>query len=265
MFTEETLTLSSGRTQVVHRAGEGPPLMWLHSLYGFDPDDPMLRRLVEQYAVIAPVAPGMTDLQEIADVPGVQDLALHYDDILVAAGLDGLPVVGHSFGAMMAAELAAHVPDRVSRLVLLSPIGLWDDAEPVADVFAVPYTEVSELLFADPSRSNLRATETADGQRDVEAVVALAQAMTTVAKYLWPIPDRGLRRRLHRISAPAIVVFGDQDAFVPSSYGARFAGLMPDARSEVVAGAGHMVHFDQQDVTGELVAGFLGSAALVRS
>jgi pimeloyl-ACP methyl ester carboxylesterase len=263
MFTEETLTLTSGRTQVVHRAGEGPPLVWLHSLYGFDPDDPMLRSLVERYAVFAPVAPGMTDLEEIADVPAVQDLALHYDDILIAAGLDGVPVVGHSFGAMMAAELAAHVPERVSQLVLLSPIGLWDDEEPVADLFAVPYAEVSELLFANPSRSQLRAMETADGERDVEAVVALAQAMTTVAKYLWPIPDRGLRRRLHRISAPALVVFGEEDAFVPASYGERFVRRMPDARSAVVPGAGHMVHFDEPEAVRELVGSFLGLPALV--
>jgi pimeloyl-ACP methyl ester carboxylesterase len=265
MFTEETLTLSSGRTQLVHRGGEGPPLVWLHSLYGFDPEDPILRTLVEHYAVFAPVAPGMTDLQEIADVPAVHDLALHYDDILNAAGLDAVPVVGHSFGAMMAAELAAHVPERVSQLVLLSPIGLWDDDEPVADLFAVPYTEVSELLFANPSRSNLRAMESADGERDVEAVVALAQAMTTVAKYLWPIPDRGLCRRLHRISAPALVVFGEEDAFVPPSYGERFARLMPDARSEVVAGAGHMVHFEQPEAVRELVGSFLGTTALVGS
>jgi pimeloyl-ACP methyl ester carboxylesterase len=263
MFTEETLTLTSGRRQVVHRAGEGPPLVWLHSLFGFDPDDALARRLAEDYSVIAPVAPGMTDLQEIADVPDVHDLALHYDDVLIAAGVGAVPVVGHSFGAMMAAELAAHVPDRVSQLVLLSPLGLWDDDEPVADLFAVPYTEASALLFHDPLRSNLRSTESLDGERDVETVVALAQAMTTVAKYLWPIPDRGLRRRLHRIGAPALIIFGEEDAFVPSSYGERFAELLPDARCELVSDAGHMLQFEQPEAVDRLVSSFLGSAALL--
>lgn len=265
MFDSETLVLSSGRRQVVHRAGDGPPLVWLHSLYGFDPEDPVLLALTEHYSVTAPVTPGMTDLKEIDDVPGIHDLALHYDDIFVAAGLGSVPVVGHSFGAMMAAELAAHVPDRVSRLVLLSPPGLWNDDYQVADLFAVPYAEVSEILFADPSQSNLRAEVDESGERDVEAVVALAQAMTTLAKYLWPIPDRGLRRRLHRINAPTLVAFGEEDTWIPARYGDDFARLIPDARSETIPDAGHMVQLEQPDRVAQLVTEFLGAAALART
>jgi pimeloyl-ACP methyl ester carboxylesterase len=261
MFTQDTLQLANGREHTVYRGGDGPPLVWLHSLYGFDADDPMLLRLAEHYSVLAPVTPGMTDLDEIADVPSVHDLALLYDDIVRAAGLDRVPVVGHSFGAMMAAELAAHVPDRVSQLVLLAPLGLWEDDDPVFDLFAVPYANVAEHLFVDPSKATLASEETDTGERDVERAVAIAQAMITVAKYLWPIPDRGLHRRLHRIDAPTLVVFGDEDGFVPASYGDRFAASIPDARSSTVASAGHMLHIDEPDATAQLVAEFLGVPA----
>lgn len=264
MFAEENIEMPTGQRQVVHSAGEGPPLVWLHSLYGFDPDDPVLQSLVENHSVSAPVAPGMTDLAEIYDVPDVHDLALYYDDLLEAIGLDSVPVVGHSFGAMMAAELACHVPRRVSRLALLSPIGLWNDEQPVADLFAVPYADVAQVLFHDPSKANLASDGSDTEERDVERAVALAQAMTTVAKYLWPIPDRGLRRRLHRIQAPTLIAFGEQDAFVPASYGEAFADLVPDARSELVGEAGHMVQVEQPLAVASLVTEFLMSPAIRR-
>lgn len=247
MWRDETLTLPSGRQQVVHRAGSGAPLLWLHSLYGFESDDPVATSLAERHEVIAPATPGTTDLAELDDIDTVAELALHYDDLLETLGVGPLPVVGHSFGAMIGAELAAHFPARVSSLALLSPLGLWDDDEPVTDVFAVPYTEVADVLFADPSRAALRSQETESGERDVEAVVALAQAMTTVAKFLWPIPDRGLGRRLYRVRMPSLVVFGDKDRFVPAAYGPRFAALLPQGRSEIVSDAGHMIQREQPD------------------
>lgn len=259
MWDEQILELASGRRQVVHRAGEGPPLLWLHSLYGFEPDDAVLAELARERTVIAPAAPGMTDLTELDDIDDVHDLALHYDDLLDAVGLERVDVVGHSFGAMIGAELAAHFPRRVARLALLSPLGLWDDDEPIEDVFAVPYTDVAGLLFADPSNANLRAQETESGERDIEAVVALAQAMTTVAKFLWPVPDKGLRKRLYRVSAPTLVVYGEKDAFVPPGYGERFAALLRDVRAELVSDAGHMIQREQPAAVAALLRGFLDS------
>ncbi len=78
---------------------------------------------------------------------------LDYDDLLRHMKLGPLPVIGHSFGAMMAAELAAHFPDRAERLVLIAPVGLWNDAYPVADLFAVPGIEMDALLVARRRRA----------------------------------------------------------------------------------------------------------------
>src|SRR5258708_407515 len=134
----ETLTLPSGGHQVIYRAGNGPPLVWLHSLYGVEADAPVIDALARQYTVFAPLAPGFADLDELASMRDIHDLALHYDDVLEALGLAEVPVAGHSFGGMIAAEIAAHVPARVARLILLSPLGLWNDDYPVADLFGIP-------------------------------------------------------------------------------------------------------------------------------
>ena len=228
---------SLGREQVVYRAGSGPPLVWLHSLYGVEADAPLIEALAEHYSVYAPLAPGFADLDELNDIHDIHDLAMHYDDVMDALELPEAVVAGHSFGAMLAAELAAHFPSRVSRLVLLSPLGLWNDRYPVADLWGVPAGELPKLLYADPSR----APSTGNSKPDVEKVIALTRGMTTVARFLWPIPDRGLARRLRRVRAPTLVVHGDQDRFVPVQYADDFVRLLSDARRVLIPGAGHML------------------------
>jgi pimeloyl-ACP methyl ester carboxylesterase len=69
--------------------------------------------------------------------------------------------------------------------------------------------------------------------------------MTSVAKFIWPIPDKGLRRRLPRVTAKTLVVFGADDAFVPAIYADEFAAAIPGARKAVIPDAAHMVPYEK--------------------
>jgi pimeloyl-ACP methyl ester carboxylesterase len=138
MFHSEFLELSGGRRVQVHRAGQGPTVVWLHGPHGVRKNDPVIAELAKRYAVVAPVAPGFNDVDELGDIRDVHDLALHYDDVLEALGLDGIALVGHSFGAMIAAELAAHVPKRVARLVLPSPSARRRSSGPICSRGPMP-------------------------------------------------------------------------------------------------------------------------------
>src|ERR1700730_15481988 len=121
-FDERTEALASGRRQVLNAAGIGSPVVWLHGLGGVEPNDPLLAALAREHRVIAPLPPGFRDLEELEGLATFHDLALHYDDLLEALRLESVTLVGHSFGAMTAAEVAAHFPRRVSALVLLSAL-----------------------------------------------------------------------------------------------------------------------------------------------
>ena len=191
-LAQETVELASGRTQVVFRAGEGPPLVWLHPADGIQPEHPVVQALAEHFSVVAPLAPGFADLAELDDVWDVHDLALRYDDIFEALGLEHATVIGHSFGGMVAAELAAHYPNRVGRLVLIAPVGLWNEDYPVTDIFAVDLPDLPGVLFEDEAVAALAFPPAPEGEPDVETTVTLVQGMTSVTKFMWPIPDRGL-------------------------------------------------------------------------
>lgn len=263
MFVTETTSVSGGRAWRVRCAGAGPDLVWLHGLEGFDPGDPSLALLAERFRVTAPVAPGFTRLEDIADIDDVHDLALAYDDLFAARGLAGVTVVGHSFGAMIAAEIAAHVPWRVSRLVLLAPFGLWNEAYPVANVFAKRPAELQALAWADDDARRRAAARVPDPRTaaGVEAVLARIQGLTAATKFMWPVPDKGLRKRLPRISAETVVLIGAEDAIVPPRYGADFAAAIPRCESVTVEGAGHMLPYERPGEVMRHVAALAGHAA----
>jgi len=245
MFESEILELFGRRHVQVYRAGQGPKIVWLHGPHGVLKNDPVIAELAKRHSVIAPVAPGFNNVDELDEVRDVHDLALHYDDVFEALRLDGISLIGHSFGAMIAAEVAAHVPKRVDRLVLISPFGLWRDDYPVADLFARPYTSIDRILWKTGEPSGAIADPANFPNDPIEKAVVISQAMTSVAKFIWPIPDKGLRRRLPRVTAKTMVVFGAEDEFVPAIYADEFASAILGARKVVIADAAHMVPYEK--------------------
>ncbi|MGH8999250.1 MAG: alpha/beta fold hydrolase, partial [Acidimicrobiia bacterium] len=84
-------------------------------------------------------------------------------------------------------------------------------------------------------------------------------AMGVAGKFWWPIPDRGLRRRIHRIAAPTLVVWGEADGIISPDYAADFARLVPGGRAEVLPGAAHVPQLERFDVVAPMVSEFLAS------
>ncbi len=163
-------------------------------------------------------------------------------------------LVGHSFGGMLAAEVAAHTPKRVARLVLVSPLGLWNDDFPVEDLLARPYPRIDELLWRG---STTPPPEPAppDPETLADQLYETVTAVGAVARYTWPIPDKGLRRRLHRISAPTLVIFGKEDAFVSPRYAPEFTAAIADARSVLLSGS-HMAPYEQPQAFAQAIQEF---------
>jgi pimeloyl-ACP methyl ester carboxylesterase len=214
----------------VWEAGQGAPLGVLAGLGGAPRWTPFLERL--------PGATGHDRLDDLADwVAATLDL-------LEAAGLVGADLAGLSVGGALAAEAAAFAPGLVRRLVLVSPLGLFDEAEPVADVFAQRPDQLPALLAAHPERVVAQLAPPA-GEDPVEWQIVQVRAMEAAARLLWPTGDRGLRKRLHRIRVPTLLVWGEADRVVPPSYAKRVAaGLGGPAEVRLLAGAGHRVDLD---------------------
>ena len=253
---ERFVELRDGRFKIrVLQAGQGQPVLFLHGASGLF-WDPLMDALAADRRVLAPEHPGAGESQGLEHIEDLWDLVLYYDELLDTFGLSRVSLVGHSFGGMVAAEIAATNPERVERLVLVSPLGLWRDDHPVPDLSGIPRDRVPQLLFADPA-GPAAALLPAPDPTDPEQLLQASLTTASILQFIWPLPDKGLRRRLYRVHAPTLVVWGAQDRLVHPDYGEDFAAAIADARLELVDGAGHLPHLEQPDRTAQIVRSFL--------
>ncbi|MET0544765.1 MAG: alpha/beta hydrolase [Caulobacterales bacterium] len=265
-FTLKSITLDGARGPIAALSG-GPlravqsPVFFVHGEGGLAPDDPFLLMLAQNHRVIAPILPGFAGGERgapIEDVRDMLDFTLFGLEALEASGLRDPIVMGHSMGGMVAAEMAAVAPQSVTRLTLISALGLWLDEHPIADLFAAMPFELPALLFHDQAESAERMARAGvigggfdpganDPNAFVEHMVRNARNLGAAGKLMFPIPDRGLKQRLYRIRARTSVIWGDNDRVTPSIYGEAFASSIAAARLIVVPEAGHMAHWEQPE------------------
>jgi pimeloyl-ACP methyl ester carboxylesterase len=243
--------------------GSGPPLVYLHGPWGPAPDRAFVARLAERHKVFAPKFPGTSagDPNSVHALDGWHDLVVYTGELFDRLGLNAPALAGHSFGALLAAEFAAAAPRAVSRLILIDPVGLWRDDHPVknwmilseearkAALFAAPDGEASRRFFAVPSDPQARV--------EVQSQFIWAQACT--GKFVWPVADRGLARRIHRIAAPTLILWGAADGIVAPSYAQEFGERIAGAKVEVIAQAGHLPQLEQQERVVAAIGKFLGA------
>ena len=188
------------------------------------------------------------------------DLVVYYGELFEQLELAAPALVGHSFGGLVAAEFAAAAPKSVGRLVLIDPVGLWRDDLPVKNWMLLSDKARRPCAVRRSRRRGgaalLRGAErSAEARIDTLAQFIWAQACT--GKFVWPIADRGFKKRAHRIAAPTLIVWGKADGIIAPAYAQEFAGRIAGARIELIDRAGHLPHLEQPEAVAKAVRGFL--------
>jgi len=193
-------------------------------------------------------------------------------DAMVDALLDALPRpaawLGWSLGGLLASRAAVVQPARVNALVMLASTPCfvrrpgWQSAmlPALLDTFA---TE----LQADYSRTlnrflslQVRGSAQANQALKILRGKLLAHGEPSTAALqagLDILRSSDLREQVCAIQCPVMLLMGERDTLVPVNAGRESANLFPDARLEVVEGAGHAPFISQPDVVATLVRDFL--------
>jgi len=227
-------------------------LLYLFGIAGHPELSPAMQRLVGAgWDVVVPQVPGFDGRSGFVAPDEYLDWIATFFDAIDATGALPCPVVGASLGGLLAAELAALRPEAVTKLVLLDPIGICDDTHPGFDLFAAPAAERMGHLFAKgvPSAFADRFAELGPE----EAPVARYLCDIAAASVVWPLGDRGVAKRLHRIRAPRLTLWGDLDELLPVSLAARWGG------AQMIAGAGHLVEWDAPEAVATAIGAFLAA------
>ena len=260
MNTRTCQTKRGARVQVIE-GGRGAPLVFLHGAGGLFRDNPFLDALAQRYHVYAPEWPGYGESSGEEFLHDMLDFALHGWDVVEALDLQRPHLVGHSMGGMIAAEMACIAPHDVAKLVLVGAAGLWIPEHPIPDLFALLPFEFAQLLFHDPVAGAAMLTGGFDFG-NLEAMrdfyIMNARQMAVAGKILFPIPNRGIARRLYRLSAETALLWGQNDKLIPPVYAGKWKEQIPRARLVVIDNAGHMLPYEQSAAFVAAVTDFLG-------
>lgn len=272
-ITTRVLTLRSG----IHvRIAEcGPPggasvvLLsgWGACLYLYRRNLPALASAGYRAVAVDMVGQGFSDKPSDPATYTVPSLAGHVLEVLDALGLPRTALVGQSLGGRIALEVALTAPDRVTRLILISPAGLTDIAltrakallpEPLAPLLARHggrWTYVLGLRFAAGSLA--QPTEHDIDEYAAAADPALARALIyTLHRVDWrPLS----RARLAQLSKPLLVITGSRDRIIPSGDVPRRLRDVPQAHHVQIEGGGHMPNEEAPELVNRELVNFLGS------
>jgi pimeloyl-ACP methyl ester carboxylesterase len=253
-MTARMIRIAGSDLEVVER-GAGRPLLFLHAGEGLAPERPWLDLLARRYRVIAPSHPGWGNSPLIDGVGVVDDLAYLYLDFAAELGLQDAVLVGADFGGWVAAEIMVRSTARFRHLVLAAPLGVkfaGREERDIADIHAMPHAEYLERAWADPAKGEVDFARLPDSE-----LAAIVRAREALALYGWKpyMHNPRLRRWLHRIDRPTLLLWGATDRIVTPQYGENWRRAVPDARLELIPEAGHFPHWEQpQDFVDKLAA-----------
>ncbi len=256
-YRSEFRDVGGVRTHLL-RGGRGAPLLVLHPEYGADQWSPYHDLLAARFHVLAPDHPGFGQSERPEWLDGIDDLVFHYLDLLDILRLERVAIVGISLGGWIAAELAVAHTSRIDRLVLVGAGGIKTDGLEPFDLFLHPIEETLQHLFHDPTR----AAQLLPVEMGPEVIVRGYREATTLARLMWNpyFYSPKLARRLARITAPTLIVWGQNDAFLPLEYGKAYAECIPDAKLVLIPDCGHLVPYEQARAFSEHVIEFLTQA-----
>ncbi|PIT82851.1 alpha/beta fold hydrolase [Limnohabitans sp. 15K] len=248
---------------------DGPVLLLLH---GFGSSlqtwDVWSSQLEQNFRVIRLDLPGfgLTGPSPVNDYSEKNDLAT-LTRFVNKLGLSSFSVIGHSMGGKMAWGLAAAEPDRVKALVLMAPDGFPD----AKDIGSKPYEMPSVMglmKFCLPKLLVRKSIEPAFFNTNAltDHLVNRYYDMLRAPGVRAAILDRGNQTvytdpvpRLKRITAPTLLIWGEQDRLIPSSNAKSYAGVLPVSKTVLLPNLGHLIQEEQPEVGLRQVTEFLTS------
>lgn len=232
-------------------AGKGPPMLLLHGFGGSATNwFCVMESLGRSFHVLAIDQVGFGASDKPRREYNADFLADNAHAVLRKLGVRRAVVAGASMGGHVAASLAARHPDDVAALVLVDSGGL--DLPAHADLPRDPRTLAEEAtimraIFADP-----RLVTPALVEQRLSAHLRNGDSYTL--RHFGGGDD--LEELLPKIKAPALVIWGSDDAILPRAYANEYARRIKGARVAIVEHAGHAPYLERPASFVDALLGF---------
>jgi pimeloyl-ACP methyl ester carboxylesterase len=237
--------------------GSGAPILLIPSEEGLEAQLPVIDELAKTQKVVIAFPPGFGRSERPDWMSNPDDLAYVMLDLASQLGLEKPALVGFSFSGWVAAEMAVKNAGAFSKLVLVGAVGVKIGGPydvDIQDVWLQHPAKVAAFKWADPEKANRDYSGCSD-----EELSIVARNVESFARFGWEpyMHNPKLKHRLHRVSIPTHLIWGDKDGVVTKDYGCAFAGLIPGASFETVANAGHYPQLEQPEAFAKALTKFL--------
>lgn len=235
--------------------GKGPPLLLLHGMDGVEGAAALIDALAQNYEVYAPSHPGFGASALPSGATTVDDIAYTYLDLLELLDLRDVVVAGFSFGGWLAAEILVKDCSRAARVVLGAPLGLRTGdrrTRRVADIFVLDERE-KEARMQHTKAAPIAVAELSDTALERKMRNTEALSRFGWSPYLY---NPKLAQRLHRINAPVLMLWGEEDQIAPIAYGKDYASSLAAASFEAIPQCGHRIYVDQPAAAAQHIHAF---------
>lgn len=252
----DTMVSVAGCRIRLMRGGRGAPVLFLHGSGGVGIWLPCMAQLARRFDVIAPEHPGFGASDTPPWLDTVSDLANFYLGFIEQLDLRGVHLVGSSLGGWIAADLAVRNGSRLASLTLIGAAGIHvKDVEQV-DGFLDNEEQRIRNLFHD--RDLAEAVIASSARPELEDT--MLKNRTTTARLAWQPRnhDPQLRKWLHRIKVPTLLIWGDDDKVFPRDYALAYQELIPGAKVVVLPECGHLPHVEKGEVFVAEFEAFIG-------
>lgn len=250
------ITIGDAKIEL-ERRGKGKPLLLLPSEEALEPDAPFINELARKFEVIIPQAPGYGRSNRPDWITNMDDIAYIYLDLIEKLGLKKVTMMGFSLGGWIAAEIATKDDSSLAKLVLVDAYGIkvggpYD--RDIQDIWLEHPRKVAALKWHDQEK----------GKRDFpsmpeDKLSIIARNIETTARLCWEpyMHNPKLKRRLHRVQVPTLVVWGKNDGIVTPDYGKAYSKMIKGAKFATIAKAGHYPHLEQPEAFMKAISGFV--------
>ena len=255
--------------------GSGPVVVLLHANYSsLFMWEPWARALRDRYRVIrldlpahgltGPAPDGNYKLERIQQL---------FERFVEERGLDRFTVVGTSIGGTVAMRYAADHPERIERLVLISPGSLEPRVRGRTTPTEIPrVANVLGYVLPKAFTRYLLTNDYGDPARVSEAVVdewyemwMRAGNRLAMLDLLRQYVSGGVEDKIRAVSAPVLLIWGEKNRRVPVSLAYETRALLvnsPEVRLEILPGIGHMLVQEAPQASAALIERYLAAEPL---
>ena len=257
----------TGHAQLQHYSarycewGDGPPVVLVPGLAGgFELLGPLARALARHFHVITYQLRGEDDCFALRRTFGLTDLVEDLHEFLDWRGLESPALLGVSFGGVLAVELAARYPARLSSLILQGVGARFERGllQQVASIVLSRYPLPSDSPFVNQFFNLLFGGRMKPGPL-VEFVTRLCWQtdQSVMAHRFHLVESSDLTPRLERIQTPTLLLAGQRDLLVSDQSLSDLADGIAGSNVVRLSGCGHLAFVTRAERVAEEVQRFL--------